>query len=242
VWTHALWVPRCDEVLSKFEKIIYIIRDPRDVIVSASKYYFTPFMLAQHPQQEPDADTFLKHRLYEQVITWVQHTGGYLLHTDEYRIHFVFYERLLHDFDQEYNRLLAYLGLRLDPEAISEVKHSTRFDNMQKHNPHHLRKGESGGWAKVFTPDQAQQVRKIAGPMMKILGYPLDVSAAPVLPAMPECLDRDLVHQAMVHARGGIPDQLRYAWAFATSRRPLVEKLKKGLEYLQRKGRWNTNT
>src|SRR3972149_719710 len=92
VWTHALWVPRCDEVFRKFEKIVYIIRDPRDVLVSASRYFFTPFMQAQHPQHEPDADTYRKHRLYEQVITWVQHTGGYLIHADEYRIHFVYYE------------------------------------------------------------------------------------------------------------------------------------------------------
>jgi aryl sulfotransferase len=241
VWTHNLWVPGCDHVFRKFDKIVYIVRDPRDVVVSASKYYFTPFMLAQHPQQEPDAETFLKHRLYEQIITWVQHLGGYLLHADEFRIHFAFYERLLHDFDYEYTRILAYLGVKLSADAFSQVRESARFENMKKHNPHHLRKGESGGWVNVLTPAQARQVVQIAGPMMEMLGYPLTEPAGNALPSMPTHVDHDQVRQAISTARGGLADKLRYAWAFATSRRPVGEKLAKGLEYLQRKGRWNSN-
>jgi aryl sulfotransferase len=241
VWTHALWVPRCDQVFSKFDKIVYIIRDPRDVVVSASKYNFTPFMLAQHHQQEPDAETFLKHRLYEQIITWVQHLGGYLIHADEFRINFVFYERLLHDFDNEYTRLLAYLGVKLSADAFSQVKESARFENMKKQNPHHLRKGESGGWVNVLSPAQTRRVVKIAGPMMEILGYPLTVPVGVALPCMPVRFDKDQIRQAISTARGGLMDKLRYAWAFATSSRSFGEKFTKGLEYLQRKGRWNSN-
>ena len=241
VWTHALWIPHCDQVFSKFDKIIYIVRDPRDVVVSASKYYFTPFMLAQHPQQETDAETFLKHRLYEQMITWVQHLGGYLLHAEEFRIHFVFYERLLHDFDNEYARLLSYLGMHLSGEGISQVKESTRFENMKKQNPHHLRKGEAGGWVNVLIPKQVRQVVKISGSMMEILSYPLTGPEGTALPCMPTQIDRDQVRRAISTARGSLGDKLRYAWGFATSRRPFSEKLSKGLEYLQRKGRWDAN-
>jgi aryl sulfotransferase len=243
VWTHTLWVPPCDDVFKKFDHIVYIVRDPRDVVVSASKYTFTPFMLDQHPQQEPDAETFLKHRLYEQVLTWVQHIGGYLVHVDDFKIHFVFYERLLHDFDAEYARLLEYLEIQIPPAAVLEVKESTRFENMKMQNPHHLRKGLSGGWANVLTPAQANRVVKIAGPMMEILGYPLENAGtgSNVLPAMPARLNKTQIRQALTAARGGIPDKLRHAWGLATSRRPLREKLAKGLEYLQGKGQWNPN-
>jgi aryl sulfotransferase len=243
VWTHTLWLPRCDDVFRKFEKIIYIIRDPRDVIVSASKFYFTPFMLDQHPQKEPNAETFLKHRLYEQVLTWIQHIGGYLLHADEYHIHFVFYERLLHDFDGEYTSLLAYLGIQLPSTAISEIKESVRFENMKRQNPYHLRKGEAGGWVNVLTPFQARQVAKMAGPIMAILGYAIEDAnlMSIALPSMPARLDADQIRRAITAARGGMPDKLRYAWAFATSRRPLGEKLTKGVEFLRGKGRWNPN-
>jgi len=241
VWTHAFWVPRCDEVFSRFDKIVYIIRDPRDVIVSASKYYFTPFMLAQHPQLEPDAETFLKHRLYEQAITWVQHTGGYLTHSKNYHIHFVFYERLLHDFDREFARLLDFLGMELPPAAVAGVKESARFENMKKQNPHHLRRGESGGWVNVLTPAQARQVVKIAGPMMHILGYPVEGGPPTIQLGVPDHLDVDQIHQAISSARGGISDKLRYAWAFTLSRRPIGEKLAKGWEYLTGKGRWTEN-
>jgi aryl sulfotransferase len=241
VWTHALWVPRCEAVFRKFEKIVYIVRDPRDVAVSASRYYFTPFMQTQHPQQEPDANTYLRHRLVEQAITWVQHTGGYLVHAEDYEIHFVFYERLLRDFDAEYDRLLAYLGIHLPAEAIVDVKESTRFDNMKKQNPHHLRKGESGGWVSVLTAAQVRQVARIAGPMMEILGYPVVDDLRDTLPGLPAQVDRDQVRRAVASARGGVWDQLRYAWTFAASRRPLAEKVVKGLEYLQGKGRWDSD-
>jgi aryl sulfotransferase len=239
VWTHALWIPRCDGIFNKFEKIVYIVRDPRDVAVSASKYFFTPFMLEQHPQQEPDASAFLKHRLYEQVLTWVQHVGGYLLHAENYRLHFIFYERLLQDFDAEYQRLLEYLEIPLSASAISEVRESTRFENMKKQNPHHLRKGESGGWAKVLTNFQVQQVTKMAGPMMEILGYPLTEPVSAAFPTIVSPLDGAQIRQAISAARGGLPENLQYAWAFATSRRPLSEKIKKGIQYLQKKGRWS---
>jgi aryl sulfotransferase len=239
VWTHALWVPRCDVIFSKFEKIIYIVRDPRDVVVSASNYFFTPFMLEQHPQQEPDADAFLKHRLYEQILTWVQHVGGYLLHADNYHIHFIFFERLLKDFDGEYQRLLEYLDIPLSTAVKSEIKESTRFENMKKQNPHHLRKGESGGWTNVLTNSQVQQVAKIAGLMMEILGYPLFEPVDGELPTISSSLNKNQVREALTAARGGLLEYLRYGWAFATSRRSLREKIIKGFEYLQKKERWN---
>jgi aryl sulfotransferase len=234
-------VPTCDDIFRRFDKIVYIVRDPRDVVVSASKYNFTPFMLAQHPQQEPDAKTFLKHRLYEQVFTWVQHIGGYLLHTDEYRIHFVFYERLLHDFDNEYGRLLHYLGFTLPPAALAEVRENSRFESMKKQNPHHLRKGESGGWVRELTTDQARWVVKIAGPMMALTAYRAEPPGPgdQILPEITDRLSRDQIQQAISAARGGIPDRLHYAWAFFTSRRPLGEKLRKGMEFLWGKGRWS---
>lgn len=241
VWTHNLWTSDCEPVFARFDKIVYIARDPRDVAVSASRYFFTPFMLAQHPQQEPDAETFLKHRLYEQVLTWVQHTGGYLLHQHEFNIHFVFYERLLHDFDCEYNRLLEYLGLALTPALILQVKESAQFENMKKQNPHHLRKGESGGWINILNDDQARQVAKMAGPMMQVLGYACDSASNEILPGLPAAIDLEQVNRAISASHGTVTDKMRYAWAFATSRRSMREKLSKGFEFIQRKGRWNPN-
>ena len=211
VWTHTMWFPGSESTIRKFDKIVYIVRDPRDVVVSASKYFFTPFMLAQHPQQEPDADSFLKHRLYEQILTWIQHVGGYLLHSQEYKIHFVFYERLLYDFDGEYASLLDYLGIMLSPEEIREVKDSTRFETMKRKNPHHLRKGRSGGWTEVLLSSQIRQIGKMAGPMMEILGYSINspVSTISELPAMPRSLNSEKIRNAIAQSRGKLKDKFR---------------------------------
>jgi hypothetical protein len=48
------------EILTKdgvtHHKIVYIIRDPRDVALSTAKFVFTPFMQEQHPAGERSGD------------------------------------------------------------------------------------------------------------------------------------------------------------------------------------------
>jgi aryl sulfotransferase len=148
---------------------------------------------------------------------------------------------LLHDFEAEYASVLDYLGISLSPDKIRQVKESTRFETMKKRNPHHLRKGESGGWINVLTAAQARQVARIAGPMLDLLGYPIEIAdpSNRVFPGMPARLDRNQIREAIAAARGGIPDKLRFAYAFAASRRSFREKLAKGLEFLGGKGRWD---
>ena len=40
VWTHSFWSVGTDTTFGKFDKIVYIIRDPRDVVTSAARFFF----------------------------------------------------------------------------------------------------------------------------------------------------------------------------------------------------------
>ncbi|MHA2427308.1 MAG: sulfotransferase domain-containing protein, partial [Candidatus Hermodarchaeia archaeon] len=97
VWTHSPRDSKNEQVYRKFGKIIYILRDPRDVAISASRYVFSPFFRNQHPHEEVTPSDYLKNRLYENLLYWVRHVGGYLLHRKTMDIHFIFYENLLND-------------------------------------------------------------------------------------------------------------------------------------------------
>jgi aryl sulfotransferase len=240
VWTHSFWSGGTNSAFGKFNKIVYIIRDPRDVVTSAARFVFTPFMQQEHPLQERNPQEYLQHRLYELLLGWVQHVGSYLLKHREYPIHFVFYERLLANFDESYGELLDFLEINLPPASRAAVKQATQFNEMKKKSPHHVHKGQARQWLETLTPTQSSVATQIAGPLLGLLNYPIDPRAAEEasLPWLPGDLEVESIQDALQDSRGTWRDQLRYAVAYLRSRRPLAEKLNRGLEYIGGSGRW----
>ncbi len=214
VWTHSTFCPQSLDVLTKFDKIVYIVRDPRDVAISLSRFAFTPYMQKHRPTQESDPGSYLAARLDRIMRHWVRHVAGYLEHRDESRIHFVFYERLLHSFDAELSRLLQYLDIELEQDALSQIKRNASFQVMKDQNPLHVRKGKAGQWDQVLTRAQKRLAVQIAGPMLDLLHYPRRYGEVDGLPGLPTQLDGGYLRQAREKAR----------------RRLFVERLKKMLQ------------
>ncbi len=219
VWSHSEFCDQCLVVLPKFDKIIYIIRDPRDAAVSMSRFAFTPYMLKYYPHNKTDPDTYLADGLNHKVRYWVQHVGGYLKYKDTLHIHVIFFERLFHSFDTELARLLAYLEIELDQKAIALVKREVDFSTMQRENPHHVRRGKSGQWAEILTHEQKGQAVDIAGPMLRLLNYPLSENQ----------VDNTLPN---VHAQLSV-DQIEQAETSAShTRRTFIQKVKRVYEFI----------
>lgn len=241
VWTHSHWCERYADTLRKFDKIVYIVRDPRDIALSTSRFVFTPFMMHNHPHREPNPETYLQHRLYEMVLSWVYHVGHHVQHKDDFNIHIVFYERLLHTFDTEMAGLLDYLNIRLSNATRESIKQAVHFTTMQQKSPHHLQKGKSGQWTDALSDIQKRQILKIAGPLLEILNYPLySPQVGMNIPHLPEHIDTGRIQDAMTQSRGKLLDKMRYAYAYARSKRPLAEKIKRGSAFLLGSGRWRS--
>lgn len=216
VWTHSTFCERSWVVLPKFDKVVYIIRDPRDRAVSASRFAFTPYMKKYYPHGEPEQDSFLAHRLGSMMVDWMQHVGGYLKHKNDLQIHFVFYERLLHSFDTELVSLLQYLGIELDEKTIDYIKHEVDFASMKGENPLHVRKGRAGQWVQMFTDAQKRRAARIAGPMLKQLSYPTGSRMSNSLPCVPAQLSNRYIEKAIRRA----------------GRRILIEKAKRAHKFI----------
>ena len=90
VWSHSMWNENSRQTYKKFDKIIYIVRDPRDIALSMAKFAFTPYMLGKRTHREIDPASYLQNRIYGSTLSWVQHVGQHLLRKDELNIHFVF--------------------------------------------------------------------------------------------------------------------------------------------------------
>lgn len=226
VWTHSPICSRSFGVLPKFDRVVHIIRDPRDVAISMSRYVFTPHVLENYPPHyEKDPDSFRALTLDGTLRDWVQHVGGYLRYKDRLRVHVVFYERLLHGFQEELSDLLRYLDIQLDQEALRQIESEVSFSSMKKESPFHVSQGRSGNWSRVFPLAQKQQAERIAGRMLRLLNYPVTEDALALLPRLPEKIDLEELDRAIQQSRRTARDEISRVWVFMTSKRPLRAKV-----------------
>ncbi|MGV3541016.1 MAG: sulfotransferase domain-containing protein [Rufibacter sp.] len=172
VWTHSPICKRSGEVLDLFDKKVYILRDPRDRAISAAKYYCSEYMLKYYPQPIKDPKEYLNVHFDDLMREWVWHVFDHLRLSQQHQIHITLYEAFLMDFQAELDRLLVYLGLELTVVQREEMQEAMSFSTLQKQNPKHLKKGQSGYWMEQLTDEQIQQADLIAGPLIRFLGYP----------------------------------------------------------------------
>lgn len=173
VWTHSPYGPASPQLLGKFDKIVYLIRDPRDVAVSMSRFVFTPYVRKYYPHRYGDAEAYLADQLENLLREWSEHVAGYLRSRSSWPIHVVFYERLLHCFESELDKLAAHLEVDLPGTVVEEIRDATTLARMKLRSPGHVRQGESGQWTTCLTREQQELALAIAGPLLEELHYPL---------------------------------------------------------------------
>jgi len=157
--------------------IVFVVRDPRDIVVSAAHYY----------RQSVD-----------EIITWMAHGAGSLRAMGPYaryiehwfenalslKAEVVFYEDLLLRPVVELTKLCQYFGFemvnhprevvaRQSFESRQEIAR-TRGDDMplgKKFNEHFLHKGQSGAWTHGLTKAQGKRIEGLFGMTMDTLAY-----------------------------------------------------------------------
>jgi aryl sulfotransferase len=209
VWTHSTITDADLPQLGRFDRIVYILRDPRDVAISMARFAFTPYMRAHYPHRSRSPETYLQRHLTRLTKYWVRHVGSWLRQRGRLALCFVCYERLLADFERELDRLLAFLDLELDAAARHRVQAAVSFSAMRASRPNHLRAGQSGGWRADLGRVQIAEVAEIAAPMLRLLGYPLDTGSAGQLPTVPEWLDPTVLAAATAAGRYSAAERWR---------------------------------
>lgn len=175
-WTHSTLCSTSFDVLPLFNKRICIVRDPRDRALSAAKFAFTPYMKKHYPSSYSSPEEFFENEYANLLERWVWFYGNYLLHKEELGIHFVFYERLLHDFPEEFKSLLNYLQVTLSEEEQKEIEEAVTFSNMKNKSPKHLNKGKFGKWVEQLSEKEKDLAVEKAGDLMQHLNYPMETA------------------------------------------------------------------
>lgn len=193
-WTHSTYCDRTAEAFSHFQKKIFIIRDPRDRALSAAKFAFTNYMQRYYPTAYVNAEDYLDAEYERLLEQWNWYVSNYWLHKEELDVHFVFYERLLADFENELNKLLEYIEVDLPQGQKDEIAKAVSFSSMKNESPEHLNKGKYGKWMDQLNDKQKQIAVEKCGTLLHMLNYPLKKSDAEKLPFLPKGIDKEKLH------------------------------------------------
>jgi hypothetical protein len=122
-----VWVSHLDYRASLFLRrpVIFMVRDPRDVVVSAF------FHATRHKHRfEGTLEAFIEDR--EQGVPAIcRYLNGWARGIDRRRHHVLSYEALSDDAERETRKVLEFLGCRHDAQALTAAVEAGRFESMQ---------------------------------------------------------------------------------------------------------------
>ncbi|NWQ76964.1 ST3A1 sulfotransferase, partial [Columbina picui] len=174
-------VPR--DMRNKKGRVIYVTRNPKDVMVSY--YHFSKFMNTL--EEIPDFDLFMERFLAGKVLAsaWMDHVAGWYSHAEDFNILFLTYEEMKKDLRSAVLKICKFLGKKLSEEEVDSVVRQATFENMKK-DPRanyenlpeelaekkkgtFLRKGTVGDWKNIMTVAQSERFDKVLQERMKTL-------------------------------------------------------------------------
>lgn len=182
VWTHSEYNPMSADVFPRFDKIVLIIRDPRDVLVSSAKFSKTNYGQDFLGGHELSTEAYVNTYLARSLRNWSKYNLDYLSQMTKYNIHVVFYEQLIADFHKTVRDLCNYLDVTLDTETIQSIYEKTHFTTLKQQDPSHVRQGKAYKWVSQFNDVQKTDVAETVGDFLTTIGYPVKDSETSRIP------------------------------------------------------------
>lgn len=160
-------------------KAVYVVRDPRDVLVSSAKYFRNDFDTQWKLMRADDhmLGTWDHKLTFQPCASWRMNVLSWL--TDpKFPVLRVRYEDLLSDTAAAFTAILEFYGIEVDQIKVVRAVELTSFDRMQKAEKDHgfndnlpqeerpekgeacpfFRSGTSGQWKQSLTEELADEV------------------------------------------------------------------------------------
>lgn len=165
---------------------ILIVRDPRDVAPSLANHLAIDIdaaiaFMADAGSSFCGSLHFAPNQLRQQLLGWSAWQASWLEQTD-LPVHRMRYEDMKADPVASLAAALAFAGQRVESAALARAIDLARFDRLQAREAQSgfregpvgrqfFRRGESGGWRRELTADQAARIERDHGAIMARLGY-----------------------------------------------------------------------
>jgi len=182
----------------RYPRVIYIVRDPRDVAVS---FYFFNLKVGVIPDGY-SMDEFVERFVAAKVVSYADRVGCWQDHVLSWvrvrdgnpGFRLLRYEDLLADPAKELTKLAPMLGIEATPNRIERavrLSSATHMQSLEKEQSlkwvttknsrqdiRFVREAKSGGWRRKLSSVAVRTIEQAWGPTMKELGYELVMDAA----------------------------------------------------------------
>jgi hypothetical protein len=179
LWTHDVLTPEhrryFQQAMKQPSLRYYLYRDPRSVYLSLAHHVVRPEYLKRYPDARIKTvdGIFMRDEFVTKWIEqWLLHTEGYLNNKSWFTP--VRFEDVTTDKKSFLIRIkkdMHHLGIDLEEVDIDQVIKKTDFNEMKKHSPNHIRKGQLNEWKEAIPEHTLKIITKLAGQRMNELGY-----------------------------------------------------------------------
>ncbi|CAK6970623.1 sulfotransferase 2B1-like [Scomber scombrus] len=166
-------------------KVIYVMRNPKDVFTSSFHYYGMTSFLVNPGTQTEFLQTFLDGKVM--FGSWFDHVKGWLNAEDKERIMYISYEEMIMDLKDSVARMAQFLEKSLDAQVIEKIADRCVFKNMKQNKMSNysqvprefmdqtksefLRKGIAGDWKNQLTEAEVEHFDAVYKDRMKDVKY-----------------------------------------------------------------------
>jgi len=172
----------------RYSRVLYIVRDPRDVAVSYYHWKMKRRVIADGYPIEQFVSHFLAAKFDPNLGTWAQNVGTWLAaRQNTVGFMLIRYEDLFENTLDQLRRIAQFLNCRFTEEQLSRaILLSTveRMQDLEKRQSHlwvggrgfrqdimFVRKGQTGSWQSELPPTSVLEIDRAWGAIMKSLGY-----------------------------------------------------------------------
>jgi hypothetical protein len=178
----------------RYPRVIYIVRDPRDVVLSQYHYHRKIRKLDDESPLEQFVTRFLAGETCPHG-SWGQNIATWLYTSEEGpRFLLLRYEDLVADTARELAKVAAFLQLSAGPEQIAQAVERSSADRMRqlekkqtdknalvkgsRKDLSFVRAAGAGGWRSELPAPMVARIEAAWGPLMQRLGYELSSQPA----------------------------------------------------------------
>lgn len=175
---------------ARYPRVIYIVRDPRDVAVSNYHWEMKMRSISETRPIEDWVPAWMEGGSWPRVGSWADNVNSWLSTRQGHKNFLLLRYEDIHDRQQhELARVARFLGLDPDPERIRRAVERSSAAKLRKmeetqgkkwvatfrtlSDKRYIREASSGGWRTVLPEKTVTYMEAHWGPLMKQLGYEL---------------------------------------------------------------------
>lgn len=183
----------------RYKKIIYIVRDPRDVAMSYYEFQLKRRVIGDECTLEEFIPRFMASEFEPGTGCWGDHVLSWLA-TRQGRSNFLFlrYEDMKQHTEEQATKIAGFLGLDSTSERVARAVGLSSAERMRKleaqqarqwketkntrHDKPFVGKAITGGWKSRLPSSSLHQIESAWGGIMRLLGYELATEVVPQNP------------------------------------------------------------